>query len=482
MSLPVQLSAGDRKRAMPCEYGLIVTVRGGEKRTSISSARLAVDGLRVHQIGKGRGMHSLRIDALSEEHLAWAWDHVHDHFGKRLVACMDLTMGVHAGGLLRVEPTIPIETREELAIVYTPGVGRVATRIAAEPKSVDQFTAHARTVAVISDGTDVPLVGEAGVGGGLVLAESCAAVISGVGSLNAVPLALRRSGVDGFVDTVAAVAPSFSGVLLTGVAAPRCFELADRLRQRVALPVLVEGDGFAVAIAAGLLNALIVLDLPMRHARVVIRGLDGAAFALAELLATQFGADVVVVDAGRIVGPLARGDRRSRLAAITNPRRLRSAREALADADAFVDLGGTRDHLPTAANPQTPVVFLVGRSPTLHELEELGTPAILATPSAGGINSPLATPGLLLGQLQTREARLQMGGLGAAARAIARLVEPTAACLVPAPLDPEVAAAVATSVITYGAAPGPDGCPTLMPPTDTDRAPSDANPEESEHR
>lgn len=467
---------------MPREYGLIVTVRGGEKRTSVSSARLAVDGLRVRRIGKGRGLHWLRIDAHSEQYLAWAWDRVHDHFGKRLVACMDLTMGMHAGGLLRVEPTIPIETREELAIAYTPGVGRVATRIAAEPGAVDQFTAHERIVAVISDGTDVPLVGEAGVGGGLVLAESCAAVISRVGSLNAVPLALRRSGVDTSVDTVAAVAPGFSAVLLTGVAAPRCFELADRLRRRVALPVLVESDGFAVAVAAGLLNALTLIDRPMHHSRVVIGGSDGATFALAELLATQFGADVVVVDRGRVLEPVARGDGRSRLAAITNHRRLRTVREALADADAFVDLSRTPDDLPMAVDHPTPVVFLLGRSVPLHELEELGTPAIVATPSAGGINSPLATPGLLLGLLQTREARLQMGVLGAAARTIARLVEPTATCLVPSPLDPGVAAAVATSVIAYEATPGPDDCPTLMPPADTDRAPRDANPEESEHR
>ncbi len=293
-------------------------------------------------------------------------------------------------------------------------------------------------------------------------------------------LALRRCGVDSFVDTVAALSPSFSGVLVTGVAAPRCFVLAERLRNVTALPVLVDSDGLAVAATAALVNALALSDRRIVRARVVVWGSDAATFAVSELLATQFGADVVVVDRGRVSELVATGDGRSRLAAITNRGRGRGPREAFAGADALVDLSRPGKDLHAGVDDPPPVVFELGRSPSLGELEELGTPAILATPSTGGVTSPVAIPGLLQGLLQTKLARLEMAALAGAARTIAGLVAPTSTCLVPSALDRQVVAAVAASVVAHGAEPDAGRNSAPVPATAADRAGRVTEFEESE--
>src|SRR3954463_5709125 len=192
---------------------------------------------------------------------------------------------VHEGGKLVVRPTRPIESIADLALTYTPGVARVSSAIAAEPALARRFTWAPRVVAVVSDGTAVLGLGDIGPAAALPVMEGKACLFSEFGGLSAVPVVLSTTDADEIVAAVEAVAPSFGGINLEDISSPRCFEIEERLRERLSIPVMHDDQhGTAIVVLAALVNALRVVGKRIEDVKVVFTGVGASGIAVAHTL------------------------------------------------------------------------------------------------------------------------------------------------------------------------------------------------------
>src|SRR3954463_15763038 len=197
----------------------------------------------------------------------------------------DPAFAVHEGGKLEVRPTRSIESIADLALTYTPGVARVSSAIAAEPALVRRFTWAPRVVAVVSDGTAVLGLGDIGPAAALPVMEGKACLFSEFGGLSAVPIVLSTTDVDGIVAAVEAIAPSFGGINLEDISAPRCFEVEERLRDSLQIPVMHDDQhGTAIVVLAALVNALRVVGKRIEDVKVVFTGVGASGIAVAHTL------------------------------------------------------------------------------------------------------------------------------------------------------------------------------------------------------
>src|SRR3954454_9503774 len=209
----------------------------------------------------------------------------------------DPAFAVHEGGKLEVRPTRPIETISDLALTYTPGVARVSSAIAAEPALGRRYTWAPRVVAVVSDGTAVLGLGDIGPSAALPVMEGKACLFSEFGGLSAVPVVLSTTDVDAIVETVAAIAPSFGGINLEDISAPRCFEIEERLRERLDIPVMHDDQhGTAIVVLAALRNAARVVGREIGDLRVVVSGAGAAGIACTKILLEGGVRDIAVAD------------------------------------------------------------------------------------------------------------------------------------------------------------------------------------------
>src|SRR5687767_14048332 len=197
----------------------------------------------------------------------------------------DPAFGVHEGGKLSVTSTRPITSIDDLALTYTPGVARVSSAIAAEPDLARRFTWAPRVVAVVSDGTAVLGLGDIGPAASLPVMEGKACLFKEFGGLDAVPIVLSTTNVDTIVETVAAMAPSFGGINLEDISAPRCFEIEARLRERLDIPLMHDDQhGTAIVVLAALRNAARVTGRELAGLRVVVAGAGAAGVASVKML------------------------------------------------------------------------------------------------------------------------------------------------------------------------------------------------------
>ncbi len=304
------------------------------------------------------------IDGGSETGLARVRRLARDQFGAALVRCDDQVLAGHLGGKLATRATHRLTTHEDLAIAYTPGVGRVVELIHADPDLARFYTARNNTVAIVTDGTAVLGLGDRGPLAALPVMEGKAVLFSELAGLNAYPLCLATTDIDEIVDTVVRLAPSFGAVDLEDIAAPRCFEVEARLRARLDLPVLHDDQhGTAVVVLAGILNALRIVDRPLADVRIVVAGPGAAGVAVTEFLLAAGATDVTVWTRAGILhaddDTLPANNRT--LARHTNPRLLLTGDLAVAvrDAHVFIGLSGpdilTRAHVETMA--PDPIVF-----------------------------------------------------------------------------------------------------------------------------
>src|ERR671933_2823475 len=233
----------------------------------------------------------------------------------------DPAFAVHEGGKLRVQPTRPITSIGDLALTYTPGVARVSSAIAAEPELARRFTWAPRVVAVVSDGTAVLGLGDIGPSAALPVMEGKACLFSEFGGLSAVPVVLSTTDVDAIVETVAAIAPSFGGINLEDISAPRCFEVEARLRERLDIPVMHDDQhGTAIVVLAALRNAARVVGRDLGDLRVVVSGAGAAGVACTKILLEAGIGDIAVADSQGILHPDRAGltSVKAELAATTN--------------------------------------------------------------------------------------------------------------------------------------------------------------------
>ena len=249
---------------------------------------------------------------------------------------------VHEGGKLALRSTLPLTDRESLSLAYTPGVAEVCSAIAVDESLARTYTWRSRLVAVVSDGTAVLGLGNIGPAAALPVMEGKAALFSEFAGLNAIPIVLSTTDVDAIVDTVERIAPSFGGINLEDISAPRCFEVEARLRERLKIPVFHDDQhGTAIVVLAALRNAAAVTGRSLGDLRVVVSGAGAAGVACTKILLAAGIGDIAVADSKGVLHT-GREDLtavKAELAAETNNLELDgSLVDALDGADVFLGL------------------------------------------------------------------------------------------------------------------------------------------------
>ncbi len=362
----------------------------------------------------------------------------------------------HEGGKLGVHATQQLNDRADLALLYTPGVAEVSLAVAADPTLAARYTARGNTVAVISDGTAVLGLGDIGPLGALPVMEGKAVLFKHFAGVDAVPVVMDSGSVEELVEAIARIAPTYGGINLEDISAPRCFDIEEQLKERLDIPVFHDDQhGTAIVVLAGLINACRVLERSMPDLKVVVAGAGAAGVAVTKLLQRAGVRDVVVCDSRGIISP-SRGDlsgHKHRLAASTNPRGLSgSLGEALAGADVYVGVsGGTVPEEQVARMARGCMIFaLANPTPEVHPDIAGKYAAIVATGRSdfpNQINNVLAFPGIFRGALDSGARQITEAMKLAAAQAIADLVaEPSVDEIVPSVFQPGVSAAVAAAV------------------------------------
>ena len=372
---------------------------------------------------------------------------------------------MHVGGKLTVRSTLPLTDRAALSLAYTPGVAEVSAAIAADEKLADRYTWRSRLVAVISDGTAVLGLGNIGPAAALPVMEGKAALFAEFAGLNSVPIVLATTDTQEIIDTVVRIAPSFGGINLEDISAPRCFEIERRLRELLPIPVFHDDQhGTAIVVLAALRNAALLTNRKLAELRVVISGAGAAGVACARILLAAGVNELVVTDSRGIVHP----DRRDlnpikrELAELTNPAgRQGSLVEALRGADVFLGVsGGSVPESAVAGMASDSIIFaLANPTPEVAPAVAHRHAAVIATGRSdlpNQINNVLAFPGVFAGAFDAGAPRITEGMKLAAANAIGRVVseELRPDYIVPTPFDTRVAPAVRDAVAAQARAEG----------------------------
>src|SRR5450756_2937751 len=318
----------------------------------------------------------------------------------------DPVFRAHEGGKLEVVPTKALRDRGDLALLYTPGVADVCRAIAVDPSLAALYTARSNTVAVITDGTAVLGLGDIGPLAALPVMEGKAVLFKHFAGVDAVPVCLETGTVEELVETIVRLAPTYGGINLEDISAPRCFEIERRLRERLDIPVFHDDQhGTAIVALAALINAARVVDKDLATLRVVVQGAGAAGVAVAKIMVSAGIRDVVVCDSRGIISPTRTDlvEHKHRLAATTNPRGLSgSLGQALVGADVFVGVsGGQVAEQDIAGMASRAIIFaLANPDPEVHPLVAARHAEVVATGRSdfpNQINNVLAFPGLFRG-------------------------------------------------------------------------------------
>ncbi|MEV8324819.1 NADP-dependent malic enzyme [Kitasatospora sp. NPDC056731] len=378
---------------------------------------------------------------------------------------VDAVFALHRGGKMEIRATVPVRDADDLSLAYTPGVARVCTAIAEQPELVNDYTWKSNTVAVVTDGTAVLGLGDIGPEASLPVMEGKAILFKQFGGVDAVPIALACTEVDEIVETVVRLAPSFGGVNLEDISAPRCFEIERRLQEAVDIPVFHDDQhGTAIVTTAALWNAAKVTGREIGSLRAVISGAGAAGIAIAKMLVAAGIGDVAVCDRKGVVYD-GRGDLtdvKAEIAELTNRTGLKGTlADALAGADVFIGVsGGTVPEEVVATMAAGAFIFAMANpTPEIHPEVAHKYAAVVATGRSdfpNQINNVLAFPGIFAGALQVRASRITEGMKLAAAKALAGVVadELTPQKVIPSPFDERVAPAVTKAVAEAARAEG----------------------------
>jgi malate dehydrogenase (oxaloacetate-decarboxylating) len=374
------------------------------------------------------------------------------------VRAHDPVFELHRGGKMEISSTVTLDDRDDLSMAYTPGVARVCEAIAADQSLVQDYTWVSNTVAIVTDGTAVLGLGDIGPAAAMPVMEGKAVLFKRFGGVDAVPICLDTKDTDEIVDTVARLAPSFGGVNLEDISAPRCFEIEQRLKDLLDIPVFHDDQhGTAVVALAALENALRLTGRRIDEARVVISGAGAAGVAVARILLAAGVKDLAVTDRRGVLNT-ARGDLtpvKADLAADTADRTGRTGQlaDALDGADVYIGVsGGTVPEEDVARMADQAIIFgLANPYPEVHPDVAHRHARVVATGRSdfpNQINNVLAFPGIFRGAFDVRASAITESMKLAAADALAGLVGEDLAedYIVPSPFDDRVGPAVATAV------------------------------------
>ncbi len=370
----------------------------------------------------------------------------------------DPVFDLHLGGKMETTSTVALTGPAELSMAYTPGVALVCEAIAADPSMTQHYTWVPNVVAVVSDGTAVLGLGDIGPAAAMPVMEGKAVLFKQFGGVDAVPICLDTTDVEEIIETVARLAPSFGGINLEDISAPRCFEIEARLKEMLDIPVFHDDQhGTAVVALAALQNALRLTGRSPESTRVVISGAGAAGVAVARILLEAGIRDLAVVDRKGVLNST-RGDLtpvKRALAVDTADHfgRTGTLADVLVGADVFIGVsGGTVPEEYVATMAADSIIFgLANPMPEVHPEVAHRHARVVATGRSdfpNQINNVLAFPGIFRGAFDVHATAITEGMKLAAANALADLVGDALSedMIIPSPFDPRVAPAVSAAV------------------------------------
>jgi malate dehydrogenase (oxaloacetate-decarboxylating) len=400
----------------------------------------------------------LTIDASSTEQGDRIIEAIENLPRVKVISYSDRTFAIHQGGKISVESKLPLNSQSDLAMAYTPGVGRICRAIAEQPERVYDLTIKGNTVAVVTDGSAILGLGNLGAAASLPVMEGKALLFKKFAGIDAFPIALDTQDTEEIIKAVKEFAPVFGGVNLEDIAAPRCFEIERRLRQELDIPVFHDDQhGTAIVVLAALYNALKLVGKELAEVKVVINGAGAAGIAIAQLLRKAGVGKIVICDSKGIISKQ-RDDLNSKKSEFAVEERGNLA-NAMEEADVFLGVSAPGVVTPemVQAMASQPIVFAMANPiPEIQPELIYDDVAVMATGRSdypNQINNVLAFPGVFRGALDCRASAITINMYLQAAKAIAALVDDDALDrehIIPSVFDNRVASAVAKAV--YSAA------------------------------
>ncbi|HZI19099.1 MAG TPA: malic enzyme-like NAD(P)-binding protein [Pyrinomonadaceae bacterium] len=432
----------------------------GELTMAIGRAGGDIGAIDIVSVGRDAIVRDLTVNAGSAEHGKLIVEAAKGVDGVEVINVSDRVFLMHLGGKIEVVSKSPLKTRTDLSMAYTPGVARVCEAIHRDPEKAYTLTIKRNTVAVVSDGTAVLGLGDIGPAAAMPVMEGKAMLFKEFAGVDAFPICLSTKDPNEIVDTVKRIAVAFGGINLEDISAPRCFEIEERLKEELDIPVFHDDQhGTAVVVLAALINALKLVGKRMEDIKVVVNGVGAAGVACSKIVLNAGVRNVIGCDQH---GAIYEGRTehmnwvKDSYARITNPDRERgTVHDVIRGADVF--LGLSAPGVLTAADLDTmakdPIVFAMANpTPEIMPEEAAGHAAVIATGRSdypNQINNVLCFPGIFRGALACRASRINEEMKLAAAQAIASIItddELHPEYIVPSVFDKRVAEAVSREV------------------------------------
>ncbi len=449
-------------------YGFTVRIRSvnqpgmvGLITSTIGQMGGDIGAIDIAAAGKKSVTRDYTINARDVEHSRIIIEKLRKIKGVEVLNISDRVFLTHLGGKITIENKVPLKTRDDLSMAYTPGVARVCEEIAKDPYKVYNLTIKGSTVAIVTDGSAVLGLGDIGAEASLPVMEGKSMLFKKFAGVNAFPIALATKDVDEIVETVVRIAPIFGGINLEDISSPRCFEVEQRLAERLDIPVFHDDQhGTAVVVVAAVMNALKVVGKALGEIKIVVCGLGAAGISCIKILHASGARNIIGVDSGGILYRGRKGrmnEVKRELLEVTNPGDEKGTLEdALRGADLFIGVSGpdilTVDML-RSMNRDAVVMALANPLPEIDPHLAAPHVRILATGRSdfpNQVNNVLCFPGFFKGLLQCHAREVNMEMKLAAAKAIASVVrrdELSEDYIIPGVFDERVAPAVAEAVI-----------------------------------
>ncbi len=432
----------------------------GELTTAIGAAGGDIEGIDIVSVGKDFLIRDLTVNAASETHDKEIAASIENIDGVEVINISDRTFLMHLGGKIEVISKMPLKTRSDLSMAYTPGVARVCQAIHLDPEKAFNLTIKKNTVAVVSDGTAVLGLGDIGPAAAMPVMEGKCQLFKEFGGVDAFPICLNTKDPHEIVQTIKNISVAFGGINLEDISAPRCFEIEERLKEELDIPVFHDDQhGTAVVVLAALINSLKIVGKRMEDVKIVVNGIGAAGVACSKIVMAAGVKNIIGCDT---TGAIYAGRKENMnwvkdwYARHTNPDKEEGTiHEVIKGADVFFGLSvpGIIDETDLANMATGPIVFAMANpTPEIMPEDAAGHVAVMATGRSdypNQINNVLCFPGIFRGALNCRASRINEAMKLAAAHAIAEIIGPDELhpdYIIPSVFDRRVGEAVAAKV------------------------------------